>query len=121
LVTACAGGYSSTDRLTDRVRAFNNAVRWGRYFSAAEYVKEEAREQWLADRRNWSRDMRVADYEVVDSVVQDAGKSAVVRVVISWYRLSRSELQTTMITQRWRLEGRTWQLVTEDVEEGTPL
>jgi len=121
-LVGCAGGYNQSDRLQRRVDQFNNQVRWGRYFSAAEFFgDDEARQTWLTSRREWGRqDLHIADYEVVDSTEGDDG-TTIVRVVVSWYRLSQSELQTTMFAQRWRLEGREWQLLSEEVEEGTPL
>jgi hypothetical protein len=121
VAAGCAGGYNSGDILRRRVDQFNDAIRWGRYFSAAEFVHTEARGEWLTAHRRWSDDdLRIADYEVVDSTEQDDG-STTIRVVVSWYRLSVSEIQTTMFAQRWRRFGREWQLVGEEVEEGTPL
>lgn len=117
----CAGGYNQTERLQRRVDEFNDQVRWGRFFSAAEYFLEgETRQTWLSTRREWGQDLQIADYEVVDSTVEEDG-TTVVRVVVSWYRLSQSELQTTMFAQRWRLEERQWHIIAEDVEEGTSL
>lgn len=117
----CAGGYSSQDRLQLRVLRFNEAVRWGQFFSAAEFIKSDARSEWLSSHRQWGGDLQIADYEVVDSTLDDDGETAIVRVVISWYRLSQSEVQTTMLAQRWRREGRLWQLISEEVEEGNPV
>ena len=123
VVTAlgCAGGYSSADRLQLRVDQFNNSIRWGQYYSAAELVQPEVRARWLAEHRRWAQGgLRIADYEVVDSTEQADGTTTV-RVVVSWYRLNQGEIQTTLIAQRWRRLGREWQLVAEEVEEGTPL
>jgi hypothetical protein len=118
---SCAGGYSRADRLQLRVDQFNNQVRWGRFHSAAEFFRdEEARRAWLDVRREWGQDLQIADYEIVESAEGDDG-TTVVRVVVSWYRLSQSELHTTMFAQRWRLEDREWHLLSEEVEEGTPL
>lgn len=120
LLMGCAAAHSPEDRLNLRVDSFNDQVRWMRFFSAAEFVHEDEREDWLTAHRDWGDDLRIADYEVVDSRMQEDG-TALVRVVISWYRLSQSELQTTMLAQRWRRESRSWHLVSEEVEEGDPL
>ncbi len=117
----CAGGYSNQDRLRQRVDRFNDDIRWGRYFSAAEFVHTDTREEWVTEHRSWRNDdLRIADYEVIDSTEGEDGTTTI-RVVISWYRLSVSEVQTTMFAQSWRRFGRVWQLVGEEVEEGTPL
>ena len=122
IATGCAGAYSMEDRLDLRVDQFNDTVRWGRYFTAANFVHADIREEWLADHRGWDRDVRIAEYEVIDSTPDlEASNTYVVRVVISWYRMSEGMVQTTMLAQRWRREERTWQLVSEEVEEGTPL
>lgn len=122
LLTACAGGYSSQDMLQRRVDRFNNDVRWGRFYSAAEYFQDNSnRREWLSSRREWGEELRIADYEVVDSTMEEDGETAVVRVVFSWYRMSVSEVQTTMLAQRWQREGRQWNLISEEVEEGAPL
>lgn len=118
-LAACAGGYSSTDQLTRRVTDYNEDVRWGRYFSAAELVTEEARETWLQEHREWRRDLRIADYEVVDSTL--SGDSATVLVMVTWYRMNESVLRTTMLAQRWERVGRHWQLADEELEDGPPL
>jgi hypothetical protein len=120
VLAACAGGYNANDQLQRQVDSYNDQIRWGRTFSAAELVREDARSEWLRAHRAWGPDLQIADYEVIDSTMEDDGV-AVVRVTISWYRPSQSELQTTMLAQRWRREARVWQLVSEEVEEGTPL
>jgi Arc/MetJ-type ribon-helix-helix transcriptional regulator len=124
LVTAfgCAGAYGPQDQLQRRVDQFNDQVRWGRYFSAAEFIRDDARNEWLEERRGWGRDdLRIADWEIVDSTVDEDGETTIVRVVFSWYRLSQSEIQTTMLAQRWRRENRTWLMISEEYEEGAPL
>jgi len=110
---------SSSDQLTTRVRAYNEDVRWGRYFSAAELVAEETREEWLDEHRQWRRNLRIAEYEVVDSARN--GDAAMVLVMVTWYRMNESVLQTTMLSQRWEREGNAWHLASEDVEDGASL
>jgi len=118
----CAGGYGENEQLRRQVDQFNDSVRWGRYYSAALFIRDDARADWLHSHREWGRDLRIADYEVVDSNLEpNDSRTAVIRVVVSWYRLSENEIQTTMLAQRWRRQGRTWQLISEEVEEGTPL
>lgn len=118
-MAACAGGTSSSDQLTRHVRNYNEDVRWGRYFSAAELVDGEARGDWLDEHRRWRRDLRIADYEVVDSI--RTGETARVLVMVVWYRMNDSVLRTTMLAQRWEREGSRWHLAAEDVEDGAPL
>lgn len=120
-LACCAGSYNSQEQLTDRVNHFNNAVRWGQYHKAAQWIDDGARADWLAHHADWRDDMRVADYEVVDTEVDEGGRAATVRVVVSWYRLSESELQTSMLAQRWQREGNDWILSSEETEEGEPL
>jgi hypothetical protein len=118
-MAACAGGYSSSDQLTRRVTSYNEDVRWGRYFSAAEFVNTEARDEWLQDHRLWRQDLRIADYEVVDSTMDE--DSATVLVMVTWYRMNESVLQTTMLAQRWERVERQWILRSEELEDGTPI
>lgn len=117
--SACAGGYSNSDQLQRRVTSYNEAVRWGRYFSASELVTTETRESWLEEHRGWRQDLRIAEYEVVDSTLNE--DSAHVLVQVTWYRMSESVLQTTTLNQTWERRGLSWQLASEEVEDGTPL
>jgi hypothetical protein len=119
-LAACAGGYSSTDQLQRQVDVYNNHIRWGRTYSAATHVREDVRPGWLQTHRAWGPDLQIADYEVIDQTMEGDGV-AVVRVTISWYRPTQSELQTTLLAQHWRREARVWQLESEEVEEGAPL
>ena len=116
---ACAGEYSSSDQLRRTVTNYNDDVLWGRYFSASELVTTEVRETWLRQHREWREDLRIAEYEVVDSSLE----SYVARVLVhvTWYRISESILQTTTLHQRWERRGRAWMLASEDVESGVPL
>lgn len=119
-LAACAGGYSSSDQLQRQVDVYNNHIRWGRTYSAATQVREDVRPGWLQAHRAWGPDLQIADYEVIDSTIEEDGV-AMVRVTVSWYRPTQSELQTTLLAQRWRREARVWQLESEEVEEGAPL
>jgi len=121
LSIGCSGGYNSQERLRDNINLYNNALRWGQYFKAARYLSDDGRETWLAEHRDWSDDMRIADFEVVDTDLEDDGERAMVRVVVSWYRLSQSEVQTSMLAQQWEKDGRAWVLSEENVEEGARL
>jgi hypothetical protein len=73
------------------------------------------------DRSEWGSDLRIADYEVVDTEVADNGDEATVRVVVSWYRLNSLELETSMLAQTWRREDREWIMASEETVEGNPL
>jgi hypothetical protein len=120
-LTFCGGSYNAREQLRDNVNRFNDAVRWGQYFSAAQWVGEDARGSWLASRQEWGNDVRIADYEVVDTQVLPGGAAATVRVVMSWYRLSESMLETSMLAQRWERVNRDWVMTSEEVVEGAQL
>ena len=121
LLVSCAGSYNSTETLRDEVNHFNDAVRWGQYYRAARWIQQDSRAEWLSTKSDWGTELRVAEYEVVDTEIADDGRSAQVRVVISWYRMSELEVQTSVLSQRWERDGREWTLASEETIEGTPL
>ncbi len=73
------------------------------YSKASRYVQEDDRRAWVVEHRGWGDDLQIADYEIVDWEFDEEDEDeeiAIVRVVMSWYRLSENLLQTTMIAQR---------------------
>lgn len=120
--SSCSGGtYNSAEHLRDSVNHFNDAIRWGQHFRAAEWVQADHRNLWLSERRDWGDDLRIADYEVLDTQIGETGRTATVRVSMDWYRLSVGEVESSMLTQQWVKEGRTWVMASEEVTEGAPL
>jgi hypothetical protein len=99
------------DSLADSVRNYNDGVRWERFTAAATAVPPKERDDFLDEREQLARDLRITDYEIVR--LKDEGERATVQVKVSWYRTSQGTLHETWSRQSWERHGRVWRIVAE--------
>jgi hypothetical protein len=87
-------------RLTETQLRYAHFLRWGEYDAASFLVEEELRESFRAEIRPFA-EVRLADYEVLDTQLNPARTEATVMVSFSAYHLSR------LIEHRWT-EKQVW-------------
>lgn len=92
---------SPTRQLSDQVYSLNDETRWGRVDLAAQRVMPAYRVSFVASRRDWGRDVAIADTEVSALVLAQDGNSATSTVEISWYDQRSMVLRGTVLRQRW--------------------
>jgi hypothetical protein len=107
---ACAGG-AQRDALMESVTTYNEGVRWERFTAAAAVVPPAEREEFLDEREELARDLRITDYEVVR--VASKGDRAEIQIKLTWYLDTRGTVHDTWVRQRWERHGPAWRVVDE--------
>ncbi len=109
---------SPTRQLSDQVYSLNDETRWGRVDLAAQRVLPAYRNAFVASRRDWGRDVAIADTEVSALVLAEDGNSATSTVEISWYDQRVMVLRGTVLRQRWAKTDAGFMLEEESVFAG---
>ena len=109
---------SPQKKLSESIRDMNNAAHWGRVGQAALYVDGKYRSQFVARRAHWTGEVQLAEHEVVNVQMDDAGDMAIAIVTCSWYGLSDMSLHSTVIQQRWAHVNEGFLLASESVVQG---
>lgn len=113
---AC-GHQSGAARAQEAATELNVNTRFGRMELAAEFVAPDAREAFMARRKAWGGNVRVADYELAGFAMKgDSDAETLVRV--AWYRANEGDLRTTTLKQKWHDYKGDWRLVDETRAEG---
>lgn len=107
-------------RLTDTVHELNDEVRWGRIDLAAQRVAGTHRAAFIAQHREWGRDIRLADVEVTGMEMNLPDGSSASTVTYGWIDERTMELRTTSVRQRWVGEGEGFVLASETIIGGEP-
>jgi len=107
--------------LLEAVHDYNDAVRWGRYGTAAAYVPPEARREFAARHGAHRGELQIADYEIVQLDLAEDRTHAHVLVEVTWLLRSQGLLRQTALEQRWEQEGGRWSLARERRVAGTPM
>ena len=108
---------SGPARAQEAATELNVNTRFGRMELAAERVAPAAREAFLARRKAWGGNVRVADYEVA-SFRMNGESDAEMLVKVAWYRVDEGDLHVTMLKQKWHDFRGDWRLVDEHRAEG---
>ena len=104
-------------RAQEAATELNVNTRFGRMELAAEHVAPAAREAFLARRKAWGSNIRVADYEMASFRMKgDSDAETVVKV--AWYRIDEGDLHVTMLKQSWHDFRGDWRLVEEQRADG---
>ncbi len=104
-------------RAQEAATELNINTRFGRMELAAERVAPAAREAFLARRRAWGGNVRVADYEMASFRMKGEADAEMV-VKVAWYRIDEGDLRVTMLKQKWHDFRGDWRLVDEHRAEG---
>jgi hypothetical protein len=112
LATACAGAPKSGETLMESLRTYHEGIRWQRFAAAAARLPAAERSAFVEEWDERSKDLKIADYEILDVVMRGVGR-AVVHVKISWYGDSEGTLRDTQAEQTWEQRGTIWMLTDE--------
>ncbi|HVJ89381.1 MAG TPA: hypothetical protein VM580_06220 [Labilithrix sp.] len=104
-------------RAQEAVTDLNAHARFGRMEIAAERVAPSSREAFLARRKAWGGNLRVADYELAGFHMKGASDAETL-VKVAWYRIDEGDLHTTVLKQKWHAFKGDWQLVDEERADG---
>jgi hypothetical protein len=125
-VAALAGcitgmGYSTVDQVTNAAREYNNDVRWGRYEQAATHVPKERRARFVEKRTQLDDELEIADFELVNIVIDKQKDTASARVDYTWLLKDRGIVEKTTTRQSWERRDGVWVVAAETRVKGTPL
>src|ERR1700759_1945594 len=77
-------GYSTADQVLNAAREYNQDVRWGRYDQAADHIPKGERERFVERRTALEDNLEIADFELVNIVIDKKKETAVARVEYTW-------------------------------------
>ncbi len=104
-------------RLENSQKKYVRLLRWGEYGSAAYLVSEDLREEWLEEVKGFS-EVRFADYDVIDTDINELQTEAEILVKYEAYHLARLVTYGWSERQVWKRDITTgaW-TVTPDLEK----
>ncbi|HVH43725.1 MAG TPA: hypothetical protein VM925_15330 [Labilithrix sp.] len=118
VLLGCPVGHQSPPaRAQEAATELNLNTRFGRMELASERVAPAAREAFLARRRAWGANVRVADYELAGFHMK-GNADAEMLVKVAWYRMDQGDLRTTLLKQKWHDFKGEWKLVDENRADG---
>jgi hypothetical protein len=115
LLASCAAP-SRAQRVQEAAYELNVGLRFGHTALALEKVAAQERAEFLKRHRHWNGKLRVVDVELVGLNVRD--NDADIFVAVQWQRADFSDVNSSVIHQRWKDNRGTWQLVSETHAQG---
>jgi hypothetical protein len=114
-------GYSTVDQVTNAAREFNNDVRWGRYEQASVHVPRDKRQRFVEKRTMLEDQLEIADFELVNIVIDKQKSTASARVDYTWMLKERGIVEKTTTRQAWERRDGQWIMSSEMRVKGAPL
>lgn len=115
LLAACAAP-SRAQRVQEAAYELNVGLRFGNTTLALEKVAAQERKEFLKRHRHWNGKLRVVDVELVGMNIRDT--EADVFVSVQWQRADYSDVNSTVIHQRWKDNRGAWLLISEAHAQG---
>jgi hypothetical protein len=110
---ACQPMSAQTRKISDVARDANIAARFGRMDVAIEHTAESHRSEFMRQRADWGKEIRILDVEITKLELKDSD-SAEVFVDVGWVRMSEGLLRSTRVKQDWESPESDWQLAGEE-------
>ena len=114
-------GYSTVDQVTNAAREYNNDVRWGRWEQAAVHVPKDKRARFVDKHTQLDDLLEIADFELVNIVIDKQKESAQARVDYTWVLKDRGIVEKTTTRQTWERHDGQWIVQQEIRVKGSPL
>lgn len=113
LLAACHPAGERAQNVSDVARDLNVATRFGRMDVAIEHTAEGHRSEFIRQRADWGREIRILDVEIIRLDIKKED-SAEVFVDVGWVRMSEGLLRSTRVKQQWKSQEDDWQLDAEE-------
>lgn len=120
-VSACAGREKAQEDFLDRLREYQEGLRWRRYEAAVAYRLPSEREAFLDARDELDDELRIDDYEIERVKFSDGRKAAIVQVRYVWHLDSVGVVHETVVEQGWERRGNAWVIVAERIKRGEKM
>ncbi|MEY4549496.1 MAG: hypothetical protein RL685_5691 [Pseudomonadota bacterium] len=114
LLSACLPMGAPARKISDVARDVNVATRFGRMDVALEHTAEGHRSEFLRQRADWGKEIRILDVEITRLDMKKDEDSADVFVDVGWVRMSEGLLRSTRVKQQWKNQENDWQLDAEE-------
>jgi len=89
----------------DTAKAYNNDVRWGRYYEASAQLPPELRTAFLKLLDDQSRPYRFTSVDLLQSTASQDGSRVEMLVSLEFYRLPSVQERKVQQRQLWRWDG----------------
>lgn len=110
---ACGGPQIRPEGLfEEHVRTFHTHMRWGRWESAASFIPDEDRFDFLGEYDELGDDYQVVEYEITNMSLNSDGLTGIVSVKVESFRLpsTRVRPQRFLESWEWNEHRRIWEL-----------
>jgi hypothetical protein len=100
IVSACGTLTNLREDLNDTVMAYNDLLRWNEFIKAKYFVDEPLRHEFEA-RAKEAKNLKIADYRIVDADFQADKGEQIVEVEFEYYISPAYTVKTLIDKQRW--------------------
>ena len=106
----CSAAQPDGDDLASAVDDYHQALTWGRYGDAANFLPIGQRNEFIGFYEESEDDIRFTEYSVGSVNVGPEGDEAEVLVTLSWYAEHSYTVQETRVRETWTYddEGENW-------------
>jgi len=118
---ACRTPAQRREDFGNAVRMYNEGVRWQRWSHAAAYIPAAERPDFVDERADLEKELRIDDFEVLRQDLAVGGQRATVRVRYTWHLDREGIVHETTATQGWEQRGRRWYMVEERRARGPEM
>jgi hypothetical protein len=113
LGAGCRTPAQKREEFGNAVRMYNEGVRWQRFDHAAAYIPSAERGDFIDERVDLEKELRIDDFEILRSDLEGSGHRAKVRVRYTWHMDREGIVHETSASQSWELRGQRWLMVEE--------
>jgi len=117
----CGIAQGPRDTLRETAFSFNEGLRWGRDADVLPRVDPAAMAGFQAMHAGWGAEIQISSAEILQTVLDEKSRKAVITVKFTWYRNDEMVVNETVMQQHWELRKGGWWMVAEEYKSGTPL
>jgi hypothetical protein len=114
--SACAAP-NKTTRVQEAAYELNLGTRFARMDVALNNVSPKERKDFILRHANWHHDIRIVDLDFNGMTFNPEGNAELV-VVVGWHRLNEQDVRASLISQTWKNNHGSWQLIGEKLVQG---
>jgi len=117
---ACVSRADRAENFMVSMRGYNDGVRWQRFANAASAVPAAERDDFLDERADLEKELRIDDWELLRVHYEGAQlQRAEVRVRYTWHLDRVGTVNETTTVQSWERRGKHW-VIAEEVRATGP-
>lgn len=97
-------GLTSSDRavkLSEELRHFREALYWGQITKLNSYILDEGRDSFSKAYKDVGKTEKITELKVEETQVSDDGYSAIVRLMVRYYRIPQYTVLERIDTHDW--------------------